>query len=162
MCQALEFFYDLRNFSGAAQSYYNEEAQVSGCVDTDLKANIINDSLERLYLLKKRRFRTVDEFDRFRLQMVHNIQMLSRTILRKLLDRTIVRTFSSFQAVVQLRKRRIVEVHALEGLPQVPLPLIFNTPMALLDLFVYLAESGYKLSLELKDELAELLPKAVS
>ena len=158
VCQALEFFYDLRNFSGAAQHYYDEEAQASGCVDTDLKANIINDSLERLYLLKKRRFRTVDEFDRFRLQMVHNIQMLSRTILRKLLDRTIVRTFSSFQAVVQLRKRRIVEVHALEGLPQVPLPLIFNTPTALLDLFVYLAESGYKLSLELKDELAELLP----
>ena len=158
VCQALEFFYDLRNFSGAAQHYYDEEAQASGCVDTDLKANIINDSLERLYLLKKQRFRTVDEFDRFRLQMVHNIQMLSRTILRKLLDRTIVRTFASFQAVVQLRKRRIVEVHALEGLPQVPLPLIFNTPTALLDLFVYLAESGYNLSLELKDELAELLP----
>ncbi|MDP7157549.1 MAG: protein-PII uridylyltransferase, partial [SAR324 cluster bacterium] len=109
VCQALEFFYDLRNFSGAAQSYYNEEAQASGCVDTDLKANIINDSLERLYLLKKQRFRTVDEFDRFWLQMVHNIQILSRTILRKLLDRTMVRTFASFQAVVQLRKRRIVE-----------------------------------------------------
>ncbi len=158
LCQALEFFYDLRNFSGAAQAYYDEEARASGCVDRNLEFNVVNDSLERLYLLKRQRFQNVDEFDRYRLQMVDNIRSLSRMMLRKLMDRTVVRTFSDFQLVVHLRKRRIVEIHALEGLPQVPLALIFSTPLVLLELFIYIGQSGYDLSVELKDELAELIP----
>jgi UTP:GlnB (protein PII) uridylyltransferase len=158
LCQALEFLYDLRNFSGAAHHYYDEEAKASGCVDRNLESNVINDSLERLYLLKRRRFRNVDEFDRYRLQMVDSIRALSRMMLRKLMDRTVVRTFSEFQLVVHLRKRRIVEIHALEGLPQVPLALIFSNPIVLLELFIYIGQSGYDLSVELKDELAELIP----
>ena len=87
--------------------------------------------IAKMYLLKKNRFKNVDEFDRFRLQMMEQIGELSKVILDRLLDRTIVRTFSKFQVVVHLGNRRVVEIHALEGLPQVPLTLIFDEPQTL-------------------------------
>ncbi|MBC8257682.1 MAG: protein-PII uridylyltransferase [SAR324 cluster bacterium] len=158
LCQALEFIYDLRNFSASAKEYhYDEEALERGLSATDIKSNIINDATERLYLLKKKRFQSIDDFDRYRLQMVNHIQELSQAILQRLLDRTIVRTFSNFQVVVHLGKRLIVEVHALEGLPQVPISLIFNDPLALLEFFEYVGQSEYDLSFDLKDEMADLI-----
>ena len=72
-------------------------------------------------------------------------------------DRTIVRTFSNFQVIVHLGKRLILEVHALEGLPQLPISLIFNDPCALLELFEYVSLSDYDLSFDLKDEMSELI-----
>ena len=63
--------------------------------------------------------------------MMEQIGELSKVILDRLLDRTIVRTFSKFQVVVHLGNRRVVEIHALEGLPQVPLTLIFDEPQTL-------------------------------
>ena len=158
LCQALEFTYDLRNFTGAARDYYyDEEARHSGCRGDDLAPNVINDNMERLYLLKKQRFQNVDDFDRYRLQMQDTIQHLSRALLRNILERRIVRTFQTFQVTVYLRRRRIIEIHALEGMPQVPLSLIFSDPLKLLDLFIYIGKAGYDLSFELKDEMADLL-----
>ena len=158
LCQALEFLYDLRNFSATAKKFhFDDEARESGLSEKDIQINIINDAAERLYLLKKQRFQNIDDFDRYRLQMVNHIQDLSQAILQRLLDRTIVRTFSNFQVVVHLGKRLIVEVHALEGLPQVPISLIFNDPSALLELFEYVGQSEYDLSFDLKDEMADLI-----
>ena len=158
LCQALEFLHDLRNFSAVAKDhYFDNEARDIGCVRENLVQDQLNDSMERLYLLKKNRFKNVDEFDRFRLQMVEQIGELSKVILDRLLDRTIVRTFSKFQVVVHLGNKRVVEIHALEGLPQVPLNLIFNEPQALLELFVYLGNSDYDLTYDLKDEMASLI-----
>jgi len=158
LCQALEFLYDLRNFSASAKEYhFDDEARESGLSEKDIQSNIINDATERLYLLKKKRFKSIDDFDRYRLQMVNHIQDLSQAILQRLLDRTIVRTFSNFQVVVHLGKRLIVEVNALEGLPQVPISLIFNDPTALLELFEYVGQSEYDLSFELKAEMADLI-----
>ena len=158
LCQALEFLYDLRNFSATAKKFHlDDEARESGLSEKDIQPNIINDATERLYLLKKKRFQSIDVFDRYRLQMVDHIQYLSQAILQRLLDRTIVRTFSNFQVVVHLGKRQIVEVNALEGLPQVPISLIFNDPPALLELFEYVGQSEYDLSFDLKDEMADLI-----
>ena len=158
LCQALEFLHDLRNFSAVAKEhYFDDEARDIGCVQENLLQDQLNDSLERLYLLKKNRFKNVDEFDRFRLQMMEQIGELSKVILDRLLDRTIVRTFSKFQVVVHLGNRRVVEIHALEGLPQVPLTLIFDEPQTLLELFVYLGHSDYDLTYDLKDEMASLI-----
>ena len=158
LAQALELFYDLRNFVGAAKEYYfDEEAISEGCHLEDWQANVITDNLEKLYLLKKRRFKSFDEFDQFRLRMVAGVQELSELILNRLLDRNIVRTFSNFQATVNLRHQRIIEVRAIEGLPQIPLSLIFNNPVMLLDLFIYIGHSGYRLSPELKDEMANAI-----
>ncbi len=158
LCQALEFTYDIRNFTGVAQEYYfDEEARDSGCHETGLEPNVINDNMERLYLLKKRRFRNVDDFDRFRLLMQHNIQELSRALVRNILERKVVRTFQMFQVTVYLRRRRIVEINALEGMPQVPLRLIFSDPLRLMDLFIYIGKMGYDLAFELKDEMADVL-----
>ena len=158
LCQALEFFYDLRNFSATAKEFhFDDEARGSGLSDEDLQLNVINDSVERLYLLKKQRFQSIDDFDRYRLQMLNYIQYLSDAILQRLLDRTIVRTFSNFQVIVHLGKRLILEVHALEGLPQLPISLIFNDPCALLELFEYVSLSDYDLSFDLKDEMSELI-----
>ncbi|MEC8544588.1 MAG: protein-PII uridylyltransferase, partial [SAR324 cluster bacterium] len=115
LCQALEFTYDLRNFTGAARDhYFDEEARHSGCRGEDLLPNVINDNMERLYLLKKPRFQDVDDFDRYRLQMQDTIQQLSRALLRNILERHIVRTFQTFQVTVYLRQRRIIEINALE------------------------------------------------
>ncbi|MGK5090629.1 protein-PII uridylyltransferase [Deltaproteobacteria bacterium TL4] len=159
LCQALELIYDLRNFSGCAVAYYyDEEVRDVGCIDTDVPLNVINDNVERLYILKKKRFENIDDFDRFRNLMVNHIQELSQMILKRLLQRTIVRTFSNFQVVVHLRKKRVIEIHAVEGLPQVPLPLIFKDPATILDLFIYLGNSDYDLSFELKDELTNVIP----
>ena len=158
LCQALEFTYDLRNFTGAARDhYFDEEARHSGCRGEDLLPNVINDNMERLYLLKKPRFQDVDDFDRYRLQMQDTIQQLSRALLRNILERHVVRTFQTFQVTVYLRQRRIIEINALEGMPQVPLSLIFSDPLKLLDLFIYIGKVGYDLSFELKDEMADLL-----
>ena len=158
LCQALEFTYDLRNFTGAARDhYFDEEARHSGCRGEDLLPNVINDNMERLYLLKKQRFQDVDDFDRYRLQMQDTIQQLSRALLRNILERHVVRTFQTFQVTVYLRQRRIIEINALEGMPQVPLSLIFSDPLKLLDLFIYIGKVGYDLSFELKDEMADLL-----
>ena len=158
LCQALEFTYDLRNFTGAARDhYFDEEARHSGCRGEDLLPNVINDNMERLYLLKKPRFQDVDDFDRYRLQMQDTIQQLSRALLRNILERHVVRTFQTFQVTVYLRQRRIIEINALEGMPQVPLSLIFSDPLKLLELFIYIGKVGYDLSFELKDEMADLL-----
>ena len=46
---------------------------------------------------------------------------------------------------------------ALEGLPQLPISLIFNDPCALLELFEYVSLSDYDLSFDLKDEMSELI-----
>ncbi len=158
LSQALELFYDLRNFVGAAKDFYfDEEAKSEGCHLDDWQANVITDNMEKLYLLKKKRFKGFDEFDRFRLRMVASVQELSELILNRLLDRNIVRTFSNFQATVNLRKQSIIEIRAIEGLPQIPLSLIFNNPVRLLDLFIYIGHSGYNLSNGLKDEMANVL-----
>ncbi len=158
LCQALEFLHDLRNFSAAAkENYYDNEARDVGCIKENLEADQTNDAMERLYLLKKNRFKSVDEFDRFRLQMVQQMRELSQVILDRLMDRTIVRTFPKFQVVVHLGNMRVVEVHALEGLPQVPVSLIFSEPDVLLELFIYLGNSDYDLTYELKDEMASLI-----
>lgn len=158
LSQALEFLYDLRNFSGTARKFhYDEEAQHSGCNPNDLIPNHINDNLEKLYLLKKRRFIQVDEFDRYRLRMVQSVQELSRLILRRLLEKTIVHTFERFQLVAHLRKIRILEIHAVQGLPHVPLTVVFHQPDTILDLFIYIGESSYGLSFELKDKLSSIV-----
>ncbi|MDP6332361.1 MAG: protein-PII uridylyltransferase, partial [SAR324 cluster bacterium] len=158
LCQALEFLYDLRNFAATAEKFHiDDEARERGLTEKDIQINIINDATEQLYLLKKKRFQTIDVFDRYRLQMVNYIQDLSQAILQRLLDRTIVRTFSNFQVVVHLGQRQILEVNALEGMPQVPISLIFNDPTALLELFEYVGQSEYDLSFDLKDEMADLI-----
>ena len=158
LCQALEFLYDLRNFAATAEKFHiDDEARERGLSEKDIQINIINDATEQLYLLKKKRFQTIDVFDRYRLQMVNYIQDLSQAILQRLLDRTIVRTFSNFQVVVHLGQRQILEVNALEGMPQVPISLIFNDPTALLELFEYVGQSEYDLSFDLKDEMADLI-----
>ena len=159
LCEGLEFLYDLRNFVGLAKEYYfDEEAQNMGCSETDFQKDIINDTLEKLYLIKKKRFQSVDEFDRFRLSLVNNIQSLSRLILRRLLDRTVVRTFKNFQIQVHLRKKEIQEIHAIEGLPQIPLHLLLQSPIEILDLFTYISYSDYDLSPTLIDEMADIIP----
>ena len=55
LCQALEFLYDLRNFSASAKEYhFDDEARESGLSEKEIQSNIINDATERLYLLKKK------------------------------------------------------------------------------------------------------------
>ena len=158
LSQALELLYDLRNFVGATEKfYYDEEAKSAGIRPEDWQSNVISDNLEKLYLLKKNRFKNFDEFDRFRLRIVFKVQELSEMILNNLLDRNIVRTFSNFQATVNLRQQRIIEIRAIEGLPQIPLSLVFSNPAMLLDLFIYIGNSGYCLSSELKDEMSNVV-----
>ncbi|MBF0287280.1 MAG: protein-PII uridylyltransferase [SAR324 cluster bacterium] len=158
LSQALEFFYELRNFIGAAKEhYFDEEAKSVGCYLEDHSVNVITDNLEKLYLLKKQRFSSFDDFDRYRLRLVYGVQELSQLMLNRLLDRTIVRTFSSFQATVNLGQQSIIEIRAIEGLPQTPLPLIFNNPIILLDLFIYIGNSDYSLSNDLKDNMADVI-----
>lgn len=158
LSQALELFYELRNFVGGAKKYYlDDEAISQGCHLDGWKENVISDNVEKLYLLKKKRFKGFDDFDRYRLRHVYAVQSLSKLALKRLLERNIVRTFSNFQATVNLAKQRIFEIRATEGLPQIPLALIFHKPSALLDLFVYIGNSGYELSGALKDELAQVI-----
>lgn len=158
LAKAMEFYYDLRNFIGAVKEYYYDgEAEAMGINHSGFKANVVDDNMEKIYLLKKRRFASVDEFDRYRLLMVNTVLKLSRMILRKILDRTVVRTFANFQVIVNLRKKRILEIHAIEGLPQIPLQLIFNNPATILDLFVFISSSDYDLSIDLKDEMANVI-----
>ncbi|MBF0351058.1 MAG: protein-PII uridylyltransferase [SAR324 cluster bacterium] len=159
LCQAIELVYDLRNFIGGAKEFYfDKEAEDVG-IYSEIQKNTINDNMEKLYLLKRKRFPGVDDFDRFRLKAVYNIQSLSQLILDRLLDRTIVRTFSTFQVEVHLQKKLVTEIHAVKGLPHVHLLLIFNNPITILDLFIYLGNSDYDLSPEIKDELSDVLQK---
>lgn len=158
LVQALEFLHELRNFVGAAERYYyDQEARDSGCYVEEFPENRINDALGRLYLLKKRRFRTVDQFDSYRLWLVDEVQFLGKTLLLRALDRTHVHGLGSCPVSVHLGRKLIVAIDTVQREQAGALAERLQDSDTVLALFEYMAETDYDLSPELKDAMAEVV-----
>ena len=156
--QALEMLYELRNFCGAAERfYYDQEARDSNFVVTDFSPNRIDDAVARLYLFRKSRFPSVDRLDAQRLRVVDDVQKLSRALLERVLDRTQTEDLGPFRVAVHLGRKRITAIGGVARAQPGALTALFPDSHAVLVLAGYIAATGYDLTGELKDALAEVV-----
>jgi len=154
--QALEFLNELRNFSGAAERYYyDQEARDNHCMVDEFPENRINDALSRLYLFKKARFSSLDQFDSYRLWLVTEVQALSKALLARILDRTHVHRLGTCQVSVHLGRKEIVALESAQREPAGAQAGLLNDTETVLSLFEYIAATNYDLSAQLKDAMAE-------
>jgi UTP:GlnB (protein PII) uridylyltransferase len=155
---ALEFLHELRNFSAAAEAhYYDQEARDSNCIVTEFPENGIHDALARLYLFRKTRFASVDAFDAYRLRIVSDAEALSRVLLDRVLDRTQIHRLGNTEAAVHLGRKQITALSGVSRALPGAVSALFPTGHAVLRLAAFIAETGYDLSPELKDALAEVV-----
>lgn len=154
---ALELLYDLRNFSGAAVEFYDdEEAFASNLSLKEIAPNTLDDSLIRLYLFKRHRFETLDQIDTIRLRLMADTIRISQALLKRVLDQTLVHDLGRFQVAVHLGTNRII--HFLkEGKKNTDLKQLFSDSGSVMDLMCYLAESDYDLDDSLKDKMGEVV-----
>ncbi|MDH4224175.1 MAG: hypothetical protein OEW12_00840 [Deltaproteobacteria bacterium] len=153
----LEFLYDLRNFvSGAKRYFYTREAQDALYLDPHFPPNRINDSLERLYLYKKHRFKTMDQFDTYRLRLVADVQRIAKALLDRVLDRTMSHSFGDLKVWVHLGSRQITRLETTKGAPLFSGAKGFNGE-GLLELFCYIAQTDFDLTPGIKDSLASVV-----
>ncbi len=151
---AMEFLYELRNFTGAAERYYyDREARESGFHVPAFHENRVDDPMARLYLFRKQRFDSIDAFDRYRLRRVEEVQRIARRLLERVLDRTIVHELGAFRVSVHLGHKRITAIADAAGQPA-ELRTLFGAGETLLTLFGYMAASGYSLADPLVDALS--------
>lgn len=156
LLMALEFIYELRNFTGAGEEfYYDREARESGFHVPEFQANRIDDHLTRLYLFRRQRFTSVDDFDAHRLWLVDEVQKISHLMMSRVLDRTIIHKMGSLQASVHLGRKCIISVNSVQNggasAGSADPSALFQDGAPLLTLFSYIAQTDYDLSIELKD-----------
>lgn len=155
LLQALEFLYELRNFVGMAEShYYDREARESGFYVPDIQPNTIDDHLVRLYLFRRHRFSSLDDFDRFRLRLVMEMRRISRKLMQRVLDQTLSQKLAGLRVAVHLGERTIRSIHSVNQAGSADMRALFQDSASLLSLFSYMAQTNYDLSNDLKDGLA--------
>lgn len=158
LVQALEFLNELRNFVGAAEAYYyDQEARDNHCYVDEFPENRINDALGRLYLFKKHRFATVDQFDSYRLWLVDEVQSLTKALLARALDRTHVHQLGTCPISVHLGRKEIVAIDTIRREQGGALAERLKDADQVLALFEYIAATDYDLSGALKDAMAEVV-----
>ncbi|MBU3917707.1 hypothetical protein KKA14_19440, partial [bacterium] len=182
LLQALEFYFDLRNFFGL-YSYYEEKLEYIGSGDLAKQGGKNKDFLDdqscTAYLKLKQRFTTIDDMDRFRLYSIRTISEQAQAIVRNMLDRTIVENLSGFCLCKHLGTNKIIRFQFKEEktypswnlkvyseelkrheekLTSKDIKKLFSNFDNLFDLFRYIGNTGNCLSLELRNDLAELIP----
>ena len=158
LLQAVEFLYELRNFTGAAEShYYDREARESGFLVHSFAANRIDDQLTRLYLFRKQRFTSLDAFDAFRLRLVAEVRRITGLLMERVLNRTLTHGLETLRVEVHLGEKQIISIQSLLHDGSADMPSLLRAPAAVLELFTYLAESNFDLSPELKDGLTAVV-----
>jgi UTP:GlnB (protein PII) uridylyltransferase len=160
LADALELLYELRNFCAAAEAhYYDQEARDSNCVVAEFVPDRIDDALARLYLFRKRRFPTVDVFDSNRLRHVNEVQRLSRTLLDRILDRTQNYAVGAISVSVHLGRKEITALGGVTRAQPGALGALLPDGHAVLTLAGFIGGTGYRLSPQLQDALAEVVTR---
>ena len=155
---ALELLHDLRNFLGRAEeSYYDREARASIFDLREFPPNRVNDSLARLYLFRRKRFESLDALDTIRLRLVADVTRISGALLEKILDQTTTHTIGRIRVSVHLGHKKITSIGSGKATAAGRLARQFASRSALLRLFGFIANTGYDLSDELKEALAEVV-----
>ena len=158
LLQAVEFLYELRNFTGAAERYYyDREARESGFLVHAFIPNRLDDQLTRLYLFRKQRFSSLDAFDSFRLRLVTEVQRITEKLMFRVLNRTITHSLETLRVEVHLGEKQIIAINSAKNSGSADIPSLFRTPSSVLELFGYLAESDFDLSTTLKDDLTAVV-----
>ncbi len=177
--QALELYFDLRNFIGL-YDFFKERLGNMGfedLVNRQIKeSNYLDDQSCMAYLKLKDRFTTVDFLDRFRLYSIHTIARLARSIVGNILDRTITEKLPGFALFKHLGTNQITHFQPLaddhsseeakshpvyadaDFASRGPLEDLFLHIPNLLELFKYIGNSGNQLSSNLTDTLSSLIP----
>lgn len=179
--QALELYFDLRNFIGLYDFYADQLKEIGSgslAVRHSKEKNYLDDQSSMAYLKLKNRFTTVDFLDRFRLHSIETISRLAQSIVDNILDRTISEELAGFVLFKHLGTNRITHFQpnqtgsatvdngqniqknsALSHTGKDPLAAFFLHIPNLMELFTYIGKTGNRLSSNLMETLSSLIPK---
>ena len=175
--QAMELYFDLRNFIGL-YDFYGEKLKEIGseilAIRHSDESNYLDDQSSMAYLKLKNRFTTVDFLDRFRLHSIQTISRLAQSIVSNILDRTISEKLSGFVLFKHLGTNQITHFQPLSSggensqakqsgntqnrSSKGPLEDFFLFLPNLLELFKYIGKTGNQLSPSLVETLSSLIP----
>lgn len=181
LINALEFYFDLRNFIGHFH-YLQNDLEKTGYEPSYMENTILKDqlvdSIALAYLKLKKRFITIDFLDRFRLHSMQIISKLSQSIVATMLNRTVAEDFDGFTLYKHFGSNQILRFETSDTEVKTSWNLsvyaeekaksekerqdelvgkLFSIPENLFDLFIYIARTGYYLSESIKDGFTSLV-----
>ncbi len=181
LVQALEFYFDLRNFIGLYDLYeerLNEDDVNNNPGMQPIDKDMLDSKVSLAYLKLKQRFVNIDYLDRFRLHSIKKISSLAGSIVEDMLNRTVVETLPGFNLVKHIGSNRVIQLTAREKKRSSTWNLIdrvadrrksskdlelerikdlFLNPDNLFDLFLYIARTGIRLSKILMNHFSGLV-----
>jgi UTP:GlnB (protein PII) uridylyltransferase len=181
LLQALEFYFDLRNFIGLFENYRDTLSRVDfdGVLSgKPIQKDYLDNTVTMAYLKLKQRFITVDYMDRFRLNSVRIVAALAQSIVRDMLNRTVTENLMGFSLIKHLGSNTIVRFlpqekskksawnlneiaeerrKSKEDIQQESLKQLFLNMDNLFKLFLYIGKTGNKLSDHLLDSFSALV-----
>ncbi|MCP4753424.1 MAG: hypothetical protein GY866_21250 [Proteobacteria bacterium] len=183
LLQALELYFDLRNFIGLYDCYSNRLKQIGSeslIVRKNAQKDFLDDQSCMAFLKLKHRFTTVDFMDRFRLYSIRAVAALSRSIVDDILDRTITEKLPGFFLYKHLGTNQIIQFQTVDRKPLSAWKFqvypeekeksknfvgkenfsdFFLNLNNLLELFKYIGKTGNQLSLSLKQSFSAIIPQ---
>jgi len=158
LVRGLECIYELRNFVGAAERYYyDQEARASNLGIGSFTKDELSDGVGRLYVLRKSRFANIDELDRYRLQVLELVGQVAQRFLERVLDRIVMHRLDGIRLDVHLGRRAIIGIRQAGSNRGRRMETLLGDWQRILELFVYMAESGFALAPELTDALGAMV-----
>ncbi|NQU66097.1 MAG: hypothetical protein HQ517_17700 [SAR324 cluster bacterium] len=179
--QALELYFDLRNFIGLYDFYADQLKEIGFeglTIRNSKESNYLDDQSSMAYLKLKNRFTTVDFLDRFRLHSMQTIARLARSIVGNILDRTIAEKLPGFILFKHLGTNQITHFQPLSlgsvlafdiqsnrrstdlnNTHKDPLEAFFLHIPNLMELFKYIGKTGNQLSSTLMETMSSLIPE---
>jgi|GEM_PF-114200 UTP:GlnB (protein PII) uridylyltransferase len=178
--QALELYFDLRNFIGLYEFFGDKLREIgfeSLTIRHSEESNYLDDQSSMAYLKLRNRFTTVDFLDRFRLHSIQTVARLAQSIVGNILDRTISEKLPGFVLFKHLGTNQITHfqplssgsvstdssqtdsgVNGLTSSSKGPLEDFFLFLPNLMELFKYIGKTGNQLSPSLTETLSSLIP----
>lgn len=183
LMQALEFFFELRNFIGLFDlliekgNVQDEEVRLKSL---SVQKDILDDQVCAGFLILKKRFLTIDYLDRFRIHSAKIVADLSHTIVGGILDKTIIEKLPGFILYKHLGTHRITQFQTTDPYPSSGWNIqksqdksriskvflsqgrfvdFFLNLKNLCNLFKYIGKTGNQLSSELKDGFSSIIPE---
>ena len=181
LLQAMEFYFDLRNFLGlydCCQKRLEPGESGKPAPELPIRKDVLDDSSTLMYLKLKQRFATIDCMDRFRLHSTRIVSKLAQSISAKVLDRTISERLPCILLEKHSGTNRITRLFPVEKQYQISwnlqsrlkergktshnsykeeFKILFLNLTNLFDLFIYIGKKGIYLSPELKNRFSALV-----
>ena len=152
LAQASALLYELRNFLGA-----DEPAESHGAAR--LAPQLLTRVDEERYLQATRRHASWQALRRERMRLLTDAQRISKALMQRVLDRTVTHALGALRLTVHLSSKTITAIQAGPEAAEFTVSALLEQPANLLELFSYIAETGYDLTSALKDLLADLVAR---